>query len=155
MPEGAASVGVNLADTTPPRSERFKCVPGVSRRMQDQGRSTRKRTGGRRRPSRKKKRHQLGREPAETTVGEPRLRTVDRRGTGTKTRALSTNVAQIAVDGETVTAEIENVVENPANTNYARRNILTKGAVIETSEGRGRVTSRPGQTGQVNAVLLD
>jgi len=123
--------------------------------MKDQGRSTRKRTGGRRRPSRNKRRHQLGREPAETTVGEPRLRTVDRRGNGTKTRALSTNVAQVATDGETVTADIENVAENPANTNYARRNIITKGAVIETSEGRARVTSRPGQSGQVSAVLLD
>mgnify|MGYP001764684047 CR=1 FL=1 len=51
--------------------------------------------------------------------------------------------------------EIENVVDNPSNVNYARRNIITKGAVIETSAGRARVTSRPGQTGQVNAVLLD
>ena len=49
----------------------------------------------------------------------------------------------------------EGVVENPANPNYARRNIITKGAVIETSAGEARVTSRPGQSGQVNAVLLD
>ncbi|GAB3322683.1 30S ribosomal protein S8e [Haloplanus rallus] len=123
--------------------------------MKDQGRSTRKRTGGRLRPFRNKKRYQLGRQPAETTVGEPRFQTIDARGTETKTRALATNVAQVADSGETVEAEIENVVENPSNTNYARRNILTKGAIIETSEGRARVTSRPGQTGQVNAVLLD
>jgi small subunit ribosomal protein S8e len=32
---------------------------------------------------------------------------------------------------------------------------VTKGAVIETGEGRARVTSRPGQTGQVNAVLVE
>ena len=47
------------------------------------------------------------------------------------------------------------MVENPSNVNYVRRNIVTKGAVIETSEGRARVTSRPGQTGQVNAVLIE
>ncbi|WP_251343373.1 30S ribosomal protein S8e [Haloplanus halophilus] len=123
--------------------------------MKDQGRSTRKRTGGRLRPFRNKKRYQLGRQPAETTVGEPRFQTVDARGTGTKTRALATNVAHVADGGETVEAEIENVAENPSNTNYARRNIITKGAIIETSAGRARVTSRPGQTGQVNAVLLD
>jgi small subunit ribosomal protein S8e len=123
--------------------------------MKDQGRSTRKRTGGRLRPFRNKKRYQLGRQPAETTVGEPRFQTVDARGTETKTRALATNVAHVADGGETVEAEIENVTENPANTNYARRNIVTKGAIIETSAGRARVTSRPGQTGQVNAVLLD
>jgi small subunit ribosomal protein S8e len=52
-------------------------------------------------------------------------------------------------------AEIENVAENAANPNYARRNIVTRGAVIETSEGRARVTSRPGQDGQVNAVLVE
>ncbi|SEH65247.1 MULTISPECIES: 30S ribosomal protein S8e [Halopenitus] len=123
--------------------------------MKDQGRSTRKRTGGRLRPSHDKKRHQLGREAAETTVGEPRFQYIDARGTEEKVRALSTNVAQVSVDGETVSAEIENVVENPSNVNYVRRNILTKGAIIETSEGRARVTSRPGQTGLVNAVAVD
>jgi len=124
--------------------------------MKDQGRSIRKRTGGRRRPFRDRKRHQLGREPAETTVGEPRIRYVDSRGTGRKIRALSTNVAQVSTaDGETVSAEIEDVVENPSNVNYVRRNIITKGAVIETSEGPARVTSRPGQTGQVNAVAIE
>ena len=123
--------------------------------MQYQGRSTRKRTGGRLKPFRNKKRYELGREPAETTVGEPRFRTIDARGTETKTRALSTNVAQVADGGEVTEATIENVVDNPSNINYIRRNIITKGAVIETSEGRARVTSRPGQDGQVNAVLVD
>ena len=123
--------------------------------MKDQGRSTRKRTGGRLKHASNKKRHQLGREPAETTVGETRLQYIDSRGTEQKVRALSTDVAQVAADGEVSEAEIENVVDNPANVNYARRNIITKGAVIETSAGRARVTSRPGQTGPVNAVLLD
>jgi small subunit ribosomal protein S8e len=123
--------------------------------MKDQGRSTRKRTGGRRRPSSKKKRYQLGREPAETTVGEPRFQVIDSRGTNEKLRALSTNVAQVSDGEETVEAEIEDVVENPANVNYVRRNIITKGAIIETSEGRARVTSRPGQEGQVNAVAIE
>jgi small subunit ribosomal protein S8e len=123
--------------------------------MQNQGRSTRKRTGGRRRPSRKRTRAELGRDPTETTVGEPRLRTVDARGDDEKVRVLSTNVAQVADGGEVVEAEIENVVENPANINYVRRNIVTRGAVIETTAGRARVTSRPGQDGVVNAVRLD
>ncbi|MFC4447853.1 30S ribosomal protein S8e [Halorussus aquaticus] len=123
--------------------------------MKDQGGSTRKRTGGRLRHSRKKKKHELGREPTETTVGETRLPTTDSRGNTQKIRALSTNVASVAIDGETVEAEITDVVENDANPNYVRRNIVTKGALIETSEGTARVTSRPGQTGNVNAVLVD
>jgi small subunit ribosomal protein S8e len=83
------------------------------------------------------------------------LKFVDARGNTEKIRALTTNVANVADDGETVHAEIEDVVENDANPNYVRRNIITKGAIIETSEGRARVTSRPGQTGQINAVALD
>lgn len=123
--------------------------------MKDQGRSPRKRTGGRRRPSSDRKKHQLGREPTETQLGDPSLRTVGSRGGNTKTRALKTNVASLATDGETIQTTIEDVVENPANPNYVRRNIITKGAVIDTPEGRARVTSRPGQTGEVNAVLVD
>ncbi|MCU4925531.1 30S ribosomal protein S8e [Halobacteria archaeon AArc-dxtr1] len=123
--------------------------------MNDHGRSTRKRTGGRLKDTRNRRKHQLGRHPAETQVGEPRFRTVDVRGNGEKTRALATNVATVNTGGEAVTTEIADVVENDANPNYVRRNIVTKGAVIETGEGTARVTSRPGQSGQVNAVLLD
>lgn len=123
--------------------------------MQDQGRSTRKRTGGRLKSFNNRRKHQLGRHPTETQVGEPRFRTIDARGNGEKTRALATNVVSVSTDEETVTAEITDVVENDANPNYVRRNIITKGAVIDTSEGQARVTSRPGQVGQVNAVLLE
>jgi small subunit ribosomal protein S8e len=121
--------------------------------MKDQGRSKRKRTGGRLRPSRNKRKHELGGEPTETQVGDQQLKVVDTRGNTTKFRAVTTDVASVA-DGEEVhEATIEQVLENPSNPNYARRNIITKGALIETSEGEARVTSRPGQDGQVNAVL--
>ncbi|MFB6268551.1 MAG: 30S ribosomal protein S8e [Halobacterium sp.] len=123
--------------------------------MQYQGRSKRSKTGARLRPQNKKQKSKTGRAPTETTVGEPRFRTVDARGDNDKVRALSTNVANVATDDGAVRADIEDVVENAANPNYARRNIITKGAIIETSAGRARVTSRPGQNGQVNAVLVD
>lgn len=123
--------------------------------MQDQGRSTRKRTGGRLKHFRNRRKYELGESPTETQVGEPRLKTVDVRGNNQKTRALATNVANVNVDGETVQTTITDVVENDANPNYVRRNIITKGAVIDTDEGKARVTSRPGQTGQVNAVSLE
>ena len=123
--------------------------------MKDQGRSLRKRTGGRLRPKRDKRKHELGSEPTETQVGEPKLKTVNGRGTETKVRAITTDAATVATDDGTVAAEILDVIENPADPNYARRNIITRGAVIETSEGEARVTSRPGQDGQVNAVLVE
>ncbi|ACV47911.1 MULTISPECIES: 30S ribosomal protein S8e [Halomicrobium] len=123
--------------------------------MKDQGRSTRKRTGGRVRPSRNKRKYELGNESTETTVGDQKLKTVDARGNTEKFRAVTTNVASVADGGEVVEATIEDVVENASDPNYARRNIVTKGAIVETSEGRARVTSRPGQDGQVNAVLIE
>jgi len=123
--------------------------------MKYQGRSKRSKTGSRLRPQRKKRKHELGRDPTETTVGETDLRVVDAHGGSAKVRALSTNVANVTTDGDSERADIEDVVENPANPNYARRNIITKGAIIETSAGRARVTSRPGQSGQVNAVLVE
>ncbi len=123
--------------------------------MRDQGRSVRKRTGGRRRPNRDRKKHELGSEPTETQVGEPKLKAVSTRGTGSKVKAIKANSANIATDDGVVAAEIEGVIENPADPNYARRNIITRGALLETSEGTARVTSRPGQDGQVNAVLVE
>lgn len=118
-------------------------------------RSTKKRTGGRRRAIRKKRKHELGSAPTETQVGEHKLKVVETHGGNTKVRAIETNVASIATDDGVESAAIEDVVENASNPNYVRRNIITKGAVIETDSGRARVTSRPGQDGQVNAVLLD
>ena len=123
--------------------------------MKDQGRSTKKRTGGRRRPIRKKRKHELGREPTETRVDETKRKTSDVHGNAQKVRAVATDRANVAIDDEVRSTTIEAVEENPANPNYARRNIITKGAIIRTDEGRARVTSRPGQDGQVNAVLLD
>jgi len=123
--------------------------------MKFQGRSPRKRTGGRRRNFRKKKKHELGDQPTETRLGETKLKTVEARGNTEKVRAVTADTASVATDGEVVAAEIEDVVENASNPNYVRRNIITKGAVVETSEGRARVTSRPGQDGQINAVPVE
>jgi small subunit ribosomal protein S8e len=123
--------------------------------MKFQGRSTRKRTGGRRRHARNKRKYELGDEPTETRVGDGKLKTVDARGNTVKVRAVAADHANVAVGGEVVPADIEDVVENESDPNYVRRNIITKGAIIETSEGRARVTSRPGQDGQINAVSVD
>lgn len=123
--------------------------------MKDHGRSTRKRTGGRLRPKRDRRKHELGSEPTETQLGEPKLKTVNARGNSEKIRAIETDIASVATDDGTVAAEITDVVENPADPNYARRNIITRGALLETSAGTARVTSRPGQDGQINAVLVD
>ena len=50
---------------------------------------------------------------------------------------------------------ITNVIRNDADTNYVRRNILTKGAIVETNLGRVRITSRPGMDGVICGVVID
>ncbi len=77
-------------------------------------------------------------------------------GGNQKQRLLSSETANI-LDPKTKkhkVVKIKSVVDNPANRNYIRRNILTKGAVIETELGKAKITSRPGQQGSVSAVLV-
>ena len=50
--------------------------------------------------------------------------------------------------------EVLTVVDSPANRNFIRRNIITKGSILETKLGKVKVTSRPGQEGMLNGVLI-
>ncbi|MBN1762136.1 MAG: 30S ribosomal protein S8e [Methanomicrobia archaeon] len=124
--------------------------------MRWQGKSRRKSTGGRLHRNRKKREHEAGRPAADTTIGETRRRTIRTRGGRSKLRLLKCELANVAdpKSGTTKTVKIITVKKNPANPFYARRNITTKGAVIETELGDAVVTSRPGQEGIVNAVLV-
>ncbi|MCD6248691.1 MAG: 30S ribosomal protein S8e [Hadesarchaea archaeon] len=122
-----------------------------------QGRSRKKPSGGRIWPSRKKRKYELGREPAETKIGPTKRVKVKVRGGGRKLRLLAADEANITIPetGESKKAKIISVLENPANPHFVRRNIITRGAIIETSLGKARVTSRTGQDGVVNATLIE
>ncbi|AIU70221.1 hypothetical protein TEU_07680 [Thermococcus eurythermalis] len=121
-----------------------------------QGRSLKKPSGGRIVLARKKRKRELGREPANTRVAEERekRKIIRTYGGNRKVRLIEALYANVFDGGKGKKVKILNVVENPANRQYARRNIITKGAIIETEIGRAVVTSRPGQDGVVNAVLL-
>ena len=115
----------------------------------------RKPSGGRKKAYRTKRRYERGSFPTETTLGEPRQKMVRRRGGNIKTRLPSTNLVNVSDhSGKTQKTEIIRVIRNPANVDYDRRGDITKGTIIETSLGQARVTSRPGQDGLVNAVLV-
>jgi small subunit ribosomal protein S8e len=122
-----------------------------------QGRSVRRATGGRYRPSQGKRRSEIGSAPAETHIGEDRRKIIRSYGGNPKVRAMRAQYANVAnrSSGETRKVVIETVEENGANPNYVRRNLLTKGAVIRTETGRARIISRPGQDGVINAVLIE
>ncbi|HEC80832.1 MAG TPA: 30S ribosomal protein S8e [Thermoplasmatales archaeon] len=121
-----------------------------------QGRSRRSITGRIIRAHRGKRKYEIGREQLVTSVGETRRKLIRTTGGNRKIRLLAAKEAYVTdkSTGKTVKTEIISVVENPANPHYVRRNIITKGAVIETKLGKARVTSRPGQDGQISAVLI-
>lgn len=125
--------------------------------MRVQSRSRRKSTGGKLNPGRKRKRFELGSDPTWTLLGPRRAARERTRGGGVKVRLLGADTVQVMDPrtGRTTQAKIVTVVSNPANPFFQRRNILTRGAVLQTDKGRVRVTSRPGQEGSVAGVLLD
>lgn len=121
-----------------------------------QGKSKRSKSGRRIRYARGKRRFEIGRETLLTTIGPHSVKKNRVRGNKHKFSAKTISSAHV-IDPETNKSqktEIKSVVDNPANINYIRRNIITKGAVIDTPLGHAKVTSRPGQVGMVNAVLI-
>jgi small subunit ribosomal protein S8e len=121
-----------------------------------QGKSQRKKTGGRRIYARKKRSREIGREKQYAQIGDQRLKFYVTRGRNQKVRILAAKEANIMDRRikKTVRAKILSVLENPTNPHYVRRNIITKGAIVDTEIGIARITSRPGQHGMINAVLI-
>lgn len=76
------------------------------------------------------------------------------RGGKMKVGATKISFANIVVEGKVRKVKIKNVMENPADRHFARENIITRGAIIDTELGKARVTSRPGQDGIANAILV-
>ncbi|MCD6432046.1 30S ribosomal protein S8e [Candidatus Bathyarchaeota archaeon] len=116
----------------------------------------RKPSGGRKRAYRGKRKFERGSFPAETMLGERKRKIARGRGGNVKIKILSDNYACVTdpKTGKTEKVEISRVIRNPANVDYDRRGVITKGAIIETQLGLARVTSRPGQNGVINAVLI-
>ena len=115
----------------------------------------RKPSGGRKRSYRRKRKFEKGSFPVETMLGEPKRKVERERGGSIKLKILSSRYACVTdpKSRKTEKVEIVRVVKNPANVDYDRRGVITKGAIIETPKGLARVTSRPGQDGVINAVL--
>ena len=112
-------------------------------------------SGSRKTMYRKKRKYEQGTFPAETIIGERKQKFSRGRGGNIKIKILSEK--QVCVTdpktGKTEKTDVLRVVKSPANIDYNRRGVITKGALIETSLGTARVTSRPGQHGILNAVL--
>ena len=121
-----------------------------------QTRSRKTATGSRYIDFRKKKQYELGRDPVHTKLGEKKVKSIRIMGGHKKDISLTNNSVNV-VDPKTKkhkVVKIKNVLENVANRHFVRRNILTKGTVIETELGKAKITSRPGQEGCLDAVLI-
>ena len=121
-----------------------------------QAKASRKPTGGRYVDYRKKRLGELGRDPSFTKLGKKKMNVIRAKGGIRKLRLLSSDTANL-YDPKAKSykqAKIKTISDNPANRHFIRRNIMTKGSVIDTEFGKARITSRPGQDGIVNAVLI-
>lgn len=113
-------------------------------------------TGSRYHKFRDKRLFEKGSEPTLTRIGERKIKNERSMGGGLKHRLLREDYANV-LDRKTkkyAKARIKTVIENPANRHYVRRNIMTKGTIIETELGKAVITNRPGQEGVINAVLV-
>jgi len=123
-----------------------KCVENLA---------TSKITGGRRHPLRTRRKYEIDRYPNEAINGAQVTITRRVRGNNRKTALKTIDFVNLATgDAKVKKVKILKVLENATNNDYKRRGIITKGAILETQEGKCRIVSKPGQNGIVNAVLL-
>lgn len=116
----------------------------------------RKLTGGRKVAMRGRRKFEIDRYPNEAVAGATQIVARRTRGGNVKAAFKTAEFANV-VDKEAnkvTKSKILKVTKNPANRDYERRGVISKGAVIETESGAAVVVSRPGQDGVVNAVLV-
>jgi small subunit ribosomal protein S8e len=109
--------------------------------------------------ARKKRKYNMGGKPAETTIGAERKKTMRTKGGSSKLKLISSDKVNVNVDGKNIVCKIVDLIKNPANKDFTRRRVITKGAVlkVKTPEGKEfevKVSSRPGQDGVINAVSV-
>ena len=116
---------------------------------------TSKITGGMRHPLKTRQKFDIDRYPNEALMGEQETATRKTRGNNRKT-ALKTvsHVNLVLPDTKIKRTKIIRVLENQTNNDYKGRGVITKGAILETEDGKCKVVSRPGQNGMINAILV-
>ena len=120
-----------------------------------EGLKTSKITGGRRHPLKTRQKFQTDRYPNEALIGDQETSTRKTRGNNRKTGLKTVrHVNLVLSDAKIKRSKIVKVLENKTNNDYQRRGVITKGAILETEDGKCRVMSRPGQCGIINAVLV-
>lgn len=102
---------------------------GISR----DSRHKRSHTGAKRAHYRKKRKYELGRQPANTRIGPKRIHEVRVRGGNIKRRALRLDAGNFSWGSEAMTRKtrVIDVVYNASNNELVRTKTLVKGAIVQ------------------------
>ena len=115
----------------------------------------RKITGGKYHAFRKKKLYERQSQERTIILGDTKKKQIRVRAGKNRTVLLRANSINLLIKGKVQKAEIKNVKETPQNRFWARQNRLLKGAIIETSLGKAKITNRPTQEGHINGILIE
>lgn len=121
-----------------------------------QARSKRKYTGKKYKYFHKKRKRELNRPSIETQIGQEKKKKQRTLGGNSKLKLFSStfiNVTDLTTN-KTSKVKILKFESNAASKDFNRRHILTKGAIVETELGKARISSRPGQHGILNGILI-
>jgi small subunit ribosomal protein S8e len=111
-------------------------------------------TGGRSRAHRGRRAYEKDGYAIEPIVGAASRRPIRRRGGQVSSGVIFADFANVSdSSGKAIKSRIVRVKKSPANRDYERRGVITKGAILDTEAGEAKVTSRPSADGVVNAVL--
>ncbi len=103
-----------------------------------------------------KKRHEMGGYFTATKLGEKdKIKHTRSRGGNQKSRLQYAAYANLLVKGKYKKVKIKSIAESKDNRNFARLNIITKGSIIDTEEGKALVINRPGREGHINARKVE
>jgi len=122
-----------------------------------QARSKRKYTGKKYKHFRKKRKRELERPRIDTVIRNVTKSKKQRTmGGNMKMKLFSTNYINVTDPSNNKTSKVKilRFESNAASKDLNRRHILTKGAIVETELGNAKVTSRPGQHGVLNGMLI-
>jgi len=121
-----------------------------------QARSKRKYTGKKYKHFRKKRKRELERPTIDSEMGQEKKKKQRVMGGNFKLKLFATQFINVTDPSTNKTQKVRilRFEENLASKDLNRRHILTKGAVVETELGNAKITSRPGQHGVLNGVLV-
>ena len=121
-----------------------------------QEKSRRKYTGKKYKHFHKKRKRNLERPPIEASIGAEKKKKQRTLGGNYKLKLFSSNFINVTDLNTNKTSKVKilKFESNAASKDINRRHVLTKGAIIETELGRVKISSRPGQHGILNGILI-